>query len=62
MQETFMPLAEAARFVRLSRSRLYELYESGKVTGRQVDGKILFQMSDLERAIAPRITKPKGQR
>jgi len=63
MEERFLALPEAAIFLKLGRSRLYELFEEGKIPGRQLNGKILFQLSDLEKAIAPRITKPKkGQR
>jgi hypothetical protein len=61
--ERFMDLSDAAVFLRLGRSRLYELFEAGKISGREVDGKILFKVSDLEREIVPRITRTKkGQR
>jgi excisionase family DNA binding protein len=58
MQEQWLTLTEAAKALRMSRSRLYELHESGSVPGRQLNGRgrILFRLSELEAAL---ITKPK---
>ena len=58
LDEKLLTLVEAAKWLRLSRSRLYELYEKGAVPGRQLNGrgKILFRVSELEAAL---IAKPK---
>jgi predicted DNA-binding transcriptional regulator AlpA len=63
VEERFLTLSEAAAFLRLRRSLLYERYEQELAPGIQVDGRILFPLSELEKAIAPRIAKPeKGRR
>jgi excisionase family DNA binding protein len=55
--EKLLSLAEAATMLRLSRSQLYELHETGKIPARQINGRdrILFRVSELRRWL----TKPK---
>jgi len=65
MEEKFLTLPEAAQFLRLGRSRLYQLAETGEIPNVQLNGRgrILFKLSELEKALVPRIAKPqKGQR
>jgi predicted DNA-binding transcriptional regulator AlpA len=61
MEEKFLTLSEAAVFLKMGRSRLYEAYEQGLVPSHpNGEGKILFRMSDLEKVLTPRITTKKG--
>ncbi len=59
MEEQFLTLPEAAKVLRLSRSRTYELFEQGKLPGRQIAGRgrILFKLSELEAVMLPKVPK-----
>lgn len=59
MEEQFLTLPEAAKFLRLSRSRTYELFEQGKIPGRQIAGRgrIYFKPSELEAVMLPKTPK-----
>lgn len=56
MSEELLTLQDAARALNLSRTALWELYDKGKVPGRQLDGRgcILFRKSELKRALLPK--------
>ena len=58
-EQEFLTLLEASQKLRISRSRLYELANSGKVPCSQINGrgKLLFRQSELESAL---VRKPKG--
>ncbi len=51
-----LTIAEAAAALRISRSKLYQLAEDGKVPTVRVDGcgKVLFRRSELEAALKPK--------
>lgn len=45
--------AEAAKKLRVSRSKLYQMVREGKVLAYKVDKKTLFKEEELEKAILP---------
>ncbi len=51
-----LTIAEAATALRISRSKLYQLAEDGRVPTVRVPGcaKILFRRAELERALTPK--------
>jgi excisionase family DNA binding protein len=59
MEEKLLTLPEAAAVLRLGRSRLYQLFEEGKIPGRQINGRgrILFLKSELQAALLPKEIK-----
>ena len=58
-EQAFLNLREAAALLRLSRSRLYELANTGKVPCFQLEGrgKILFRTAELEAALTRKAIK-----
>jgi len=62
MSEEFLTLVEAARYLRCSRSRIYERAVRSEIPSVQVNGRgpILFRREDLDAALMP--TAPKGSK
>jgi excisionase family DNA binding protein len=65
MDNGLMTLSEAATYLRLSRSRAYELSEAGTIPTVQIGGrgKLLFRREDLTAALQTRTARtPKTHR
>ena len=62
MSEEFMTLVEAARYLRCSRSRVYERAVTKEIPSFQLSGRgpILFRREDLDAALTP--VAPKGHK
>jgi excisionase family DNA binding protein len=54
-EELFLTLVEAARYLRCSRSRLYERAVAAEIPSVQLNGRgqILFRREDLDAALKP---------
>jgi len=58
--ERLLNVAEAAALLRMSRSRIYQLAEAGKIPSHQLyeGGRVLFKPAELMAALKPRQPKP----
>jgi len=62
MPEEFLTLLEAAKYLRCSRSRVYERAITNEIPSVQLNGRgqILFRREDLDAALTP--VAPKGRK